>query len=203
MGLLGVRAAVDNIGVRESRGPHHDSAESGIRLVLGNKGSELRGLKVVLSAALGSSGSERRGWDTDEELSGAGGGVGNVGLPVAKVDVGVVDGAAGVVVELDEEVVELAGGDDAVHVGLWDWALGSTGDVVSLRCVLAEVVAELRDHVLVVVVSGGGLDVEVEAVNSDIAEGTRGAATGRLAVAVPEVLANGLGLLLRAERVTA
>lgn len=200
--LLGVGAAVVDVGVREAGVPHHHTAERGVALVLVDERGEGAGLEVVLGAALGAGGSQRGGRHADEELGVGRGGVGDVGLPVVVVDVGV-DGAAGVVVELDPEVVELRVGDDHVHVRLGDGALRRAGDVVGVAGVGREVGAQLGDQVLVVLVAAVGLDVKVPAVDEGAAEGTRHAAVARVAVRIPEVLADGLGLFLRLQRVGA
>lgn len=99
-------------------------------------------------------------------------------------------------------------GDDFLHVRLGDRALRGTGNVVSVGWILGKVGAEGGNHVLIILVSRVGLQVKVEAIDEGLAEGTGnggfgGAGCVRATVSCPQVLADGGGLILRAERVSA
>lgn len=198
--LLGVCAAVVDVVVRETSVPHHNTTEGSVVLVLGDEGGKVGGSKVVLGTRSSTGGTVLRGRDTDDNLSAGRRSVGNVGDPVREVGASV-SGAALVVVELNPEVVELAVGDDVLHVRLGNRALRSTGDVVGVGRVAGEVATELLDQVLVVVVTAVGLNVEVPAVHESVTEWARSAATALLSVRVPERLADGLGIRLALERV--
>lgn len=203
LSLLGVSAAVVDVGIRETSSPHHDTTELVILSVFADNLGQSSRLKVVLSTRLSTSSTERRSRDTNEDLSISRGASGNVGLPLVEVD-GAIGAAAGVVVELDKEIVELSLGDDLVHVRLGDGALRSTSDEVLVGGVGGKVGAKLGNHELVVLVARVGFNVEIPAVDEGLAEGTgHGAVGGRVAVGVPQVLADGLGFLLGSQGVSA
>ena len=105
--------------------------------------------------------------------------------------------------ELNPEVVELGRSDDLAHVRLGNGALRGASNVVRVAGVRGKVGTQFADHVLVVLVTAVALDVEVPAVNKGAAERSRHAAALRVAPCVPQVLANGLGLVLGLERVGA
>ena len=87
--LLGVGAAVVDVGVREASGPHHHTTECAVAGVLANKGAESAGVEVVLGAAGSTSGTIGRCGHTDENLGISRRSVGDVRLPVVKVDVAI------------------------------------------------------------------------------------------------------------------
>lgn len=198
--LLGVSATIVDIGVGEGGGPHHDSAEGRVAAVVANQSCQRAWLEVVLSTAGRAGGAIGGSRHTDEDLGVGGRGVGNVGDPGVVVD-GPIHGAAGVIVELDPEIVELGVGDNNLHVGLGNGALRRASDVVGIGGIGSKVGAERADHILIVLVAAGGLDIEIPTVHEDITEGTGHGAIARVAVGIPEVLADSLGLLLRLQRV--
>ena len=68
MSLLGVGAAVIDIGVRETSAPHHDASERRIALVLFDELGELVGGNVVGFTAWAAIGSKWSGRNTKEDL---------------------------------------------------------------------------------------------------------------------------------------
>lgn len=200
MGLLSVGATINHIGIRESSVPHHDATPVGAGVEGSDSAGENTGRLVVDSTARRSSRSKLRGGDTKEKFGIGGRCTGDVRNPVSVVEsVGV--RAVSVVVELDPEVVELSSGNDLTHVRLWDGALGGTGNVVGVGRVRREVGAELRDHVLVVLVTAISFDIKVPTVNEDRSEWSRNAASRGVSIGLPEVLADCLGFSLGSERV--
>lgn len=203
LSLLGISAAVVDVGIRETSSPHHDTAKLVILSVLTNNLGQSSRLEVVLGTRLSTGSTERRSGNANEDLGISRGASGNVGLPLVEID-GAIGAAAGVVVELDKEVVELGLGDDLVHVRLGNGALRSTSDEVLVGGVGGKVGSKLSNHELVVLVTRVGLNVEVPAIDEGLAEGTgHGAVGGRVAVGVPQVLADGLGFLLGSQGVSA
>ena len=87
--LLSVGAAVVDVGVREASGPHHHTTECAVAGVLANKGGESAGFEVVLGAAGSTRGAIWRCGHTDEDLGISRRSVGDVLLPVVKVDVAI------------------------------------------------------------------------------------------------------------------
>lgn len=201
--LLGISASVVDIGVRKAGGPHHDASERRIVLVLGHERSQSAGLKIVLRATFRSRRTQRRCRDPDKDFRVGRGGVGHVGHPLIVVN-GTIDGAAGVVVELHPEVVKLRVVDNDLHVGLRNGTLRRTGDVVRVGRVRSKVGAQLADQILVVLVPGVALNVKVPAVDKGTSKGSRHASTALgIAVRLPKVLSDGLGLGLGGERIRA
>lgn len=201
--LLGISASVVDVGVRKTGGPHHDASEGRVVLVLGHEGGQSAGLEIVLRTTRRSRRAQRRSRDADKDLRVGGGGVGQVGDPLVVVD-GTVDGAAGVVVELHPEIVKLRLGDNDLHVGLGDRTLWRTGDVVLVGRIRSKVGTQLVDQVLVVFVSGVALNVKVPAVDKSASKGSGhiSIALG-IAVGLPKVLADRLGLGLGGKRIGA
>ena len=200
LSCLRISAAIVDVGIGKGSSPHHDATKGAVGVVLARERGQGAGLEVVLGAALGAGGAHGRRRHADEDLGVSRGRVGDVLLPLVKVD-GAVERAAGVVVELNKEVVELGSSDDLVHVGLRDGALRSAGDVVGVGRVRGKVGSKLGDHVLVVLVSTVGLNVKVPAVDKGLAERSRHLATSTVSVGIPQILTDGLGLGLRGQSV--
>ena len=154
--LLGVSAAIVDVGVGETSSPHHHTSKVSIGLVLVDNGGELVRGGVVDGSAGSAVGTESRSRHSDEDLGVLGRSVGNEAGPVVVVERSVAvdtqstgDGVVVVVIELllvshvyqppsshrvphlNPDVIELRGGDDFTHVGLGNGALGCSGNVTA------------------------------------------------------------------------
>ena len=208
MRLLGVVAAVVDVGVGESGAPHHDAAEAGVALVLADETGKLGGCDVVSGAAGAAVGRQRSGRHANEDL-----GIGRLGggreanpLVVVEGSVAVKRQSTGVgivvvVVELHKEVVKDGVLDDRTHVRLRDRALRRAGDIVRMGGVRSKLGAQLRDHGGIVGSAGADLDVKVESVYEVVAERSLNGGVARIAVRVPEVGGNLLCLGVRRQGV--
>lgn len=123
LSLLSVRAAVNDVGVRKSSGPHHNTAKSIMALVLADNVGQLFRRGVVCLARRAPVGGERSSRHSDEELRIGRGGAGGVSDPVIIVEGGIsIDGQRTrdsvviVIVELRPKVVELGVVDYHTHL---------------------------------------------------------------------------------------
>ena len=207
--LLRVVAAVVVHGVRVASIPEHDTTEARVALVLVEHALQRRRLDVISAAARGPRRRIGRRGQPDEQRRALGHALRDVAAPLIEVEAAgataglvQVGGAGGVVVELDEELVELRGGDHGAHVGLGDGALRRAGDGVFVLGVRREEGAQLGDEGGVVLVAAGvGLDVEVEAVDEGLAEGAgpAGLGDGGVREGVEEFGRDALGVALRVD----
>lgn len=208
--LLSIGATAVHVGVGEPGAPFHDTAEIRIGCRVDYDLCQLRRCCVVYFASRASVGTQRCGRHSDEELGILGVAFGDERGPVVVVEGSVAVDAEGtrygvvvIVVELNPQVVELRVADDDAHVGFRDGALRSTGDVILLGRVLGKIAAKGRDEVLVILVPVGVLDIKVPAIDDSGTQGPRDTRVARVAVGVPEILADGLGLGLRSQGVAA
>lgn len=186
-----------------TRVPEHDTGEALLGLdgvdEIGHLGRlEVVWVRATLPTVTGGRG--RRG-HTEVESSALGGTLLDLVVPVIPGlgdAVGVVGGAGGVVVELDVELVELAGGDHVLHIRLSLGALRSAGDDV--LAVGAEVLAQSVNGLGIdlIVVEVADFNVKVEAVQGRATEGLVAVAAGEL---VPERISELLAVTLLQHRV--
>jgi hypothetical protein len=207
--LLGISAAVDDIGVRVASIPHHHTTKGRVALGVSNEASQVGRCDVVLCAATVTIGAQGRGGHTDKDFGVLGWSAGKVFGPGIVVEGSTAVESQGarvgcvsvVVIELNPEVIKGRVADDLSHVGFRDRALRSTGDVVALARVGSEVGAQLGNHVLEVLVAFVALDIKVPAVHGGIAKGMGHRGVSGTTIRFPEVLADSLSFRLGSQRV--
>ena len=181
----------------------------GIALVFVDDGGELAGGSIVYSAAWISVRSQRGGGYADKNLCIRRRSVCDECRPIVVVErcVSVDTQSAGnsvviIVVKLNKNPVENRVADNDAHVGLRNGALRCAGYVISVARVFGKVGTKFGDHVLIVLAASIiYLNVEIKAVDKVVAKGALDRRVSRVAVRIPKVLADGLGVGLRLQRV--